>query len=608
MDALHRLVTETAARATRKNQARLGRLLGMLDLDPRVAPEAILKAVDEELGDQKARGRAALAGLEAKDERTRNAIAALHAVLDGEGLDRGRLEAALQGAPEAVRACGQALVDRHARFEKRLGWLLRPTPEAELAALDPVADRNQLYHAISWHFRLEQKLFSMLFEVRAGTAAFAAIQFHSTGEYSYRGFRRNNETFLIFSNLIEWGLDSKRGREMMARLNGIHGRYAAANAGFLYTIGGIMFVPEEWNRRIGWRRFSDHERLGWFHTFAELGRAMGIEGITDDYDEMYRTWVAISEDHCGSSHVGQKLFSEVITQIYATYPVEVRKPLLWALIAGMDDIFREMIGLPTPPPEVVDEVRAGLRFVGRAGSLTSPVPWIRSLQLHPLYESVSDLGVGQRAKYLPLIAGDTRPAEERLAANGGYATDLPPISRLDQVPEPALPTVDMAEVARHASDDDAWLVIDGIVYDVTRFLFEHPGGRKVLAPHLGRDATDTFRQVPHTAGAHVLMLNFRVARVSDAPTPTVPAPPLKERFPRRLGKNRVYSAAEFHGFVETALGWMQDYEKALQKPGRNPDEFPIVLPWDLRLQKERGVGVDNPLHGLGRTEKTEVLP
>lgn len=35
------------------------------------------------------------------------------------------------------------------------------------------------------------------------------------------------------------------------------------------------------------------------------------------------------------------------------------------------------------------------------------------------------------------------------------------------------------EIAKHRSVDDAWIVVDGQVYDVTYFLETHPGGQEV---------------------------------------------------------------------------------------------------------------------------------
>ncbi|EST06179.1 FMN-dependent dehydrogenase [Kalmanozyma brasiliensis GHG001] len=59
--------------------------------------------------------------------------------------------------------------------------------------------------------------------------------------------------------------------------------------------------------------------------------------------------------------------------------------------------------------------------------------------------------------------------------------------------------VTVNEVQRHASAADAWLVIEGGVYDVTSYLDSHPGGKTLLLNYAGKDATQAFKAAHSTS-------------------------------------------------------------------------------------------------------------
>jgi cytochrome b involved in lipid metabolism/aspartate oxidase len=54
---------------------------------------------------------------------------------------------------------------------------------------------------------------------------------------------------------------------------------------------------------------------------------------------------------------------------------------------------------------------------------------------------------------------------------------------------------DLAEVAKHNKKEDAWLVLDGMVVDVTRFIPVHPGGVEAICSLLGADASDEWHGI-----------------------------------------------------------------------------------------------------------------
>ncbi|CAA2958420.1 cytochrome b5 [Olea europaea subsp. europaea] len=78
----------------------------------------------------------------------------------------------------------------------------------------------------------------------------------------------------------------------------------------------------------------------------------------------------------------------------------------------------------------------------------------------------------------------------------------------------------LAEVAEHNTPKDCWLIIDGKVYDVTKFLEDHPGGDEVLLSATGKDATDDFEDVGHSSSARDQMEELYVGDIDSS---TIPA-------------------------------------------------------------------------------------
>ena len=50
----------------------------------------------------------------------------------------------------------------------------------------------------------------------------------------------------------------------------------------------------------------------------------------------------------------------------------------------------------------------------------------------------------------------------------------------------------MDEIAKHNTEKDCWCVVDGMVYDLTDFLPDPPGGKRAPLIYAGKDATEEF--------------------------------------------------------------------------------------------------------------------
>ncbi|XP_074549417.1 cytochrome b5 [Halichoeres trimaculatus] len=59
----------------------------------------------------------------------------------------------------------------------------------------------------------------------------------------------------------------------------------------------------------------------------------------------------------------------------------------------------------------------------------------------------------------------------------------------------------LSEIEEQNTFKSTWIIIHNKVYDVTKFLEEHPGGEEVLREQAGGDATESFEDVGHSTDA-----------------------------------------------------------------------------------------------------------
>lgn len=79
-----------------------------------------------------------------------------------------------------------------------------------------------------------------------------------------------------------------------------------------------------------------------------------------------------------------------------------------------------------------------------------------------------------------------------------------------------------AEVQKHSTKKDLYLVIHDKVYNTSSFVDEHPGGEEVLLDVGGQDATEAFEDVGHSDEAREILdglLVGKLKRVAGDPAP-----------------------------------------------------------------------------------------
>lgn len=72
------------------------------------------------------------------------------------------------------------------------------------------------------------------------------------------------------------------------------------------------------------------------------------------------------------------------------------------------------------------------------------------------------------------------------------------------------------EVRLHNNEKDCWIIVHGKVYDITRYLCDHPGGVEIVIGHAGEDATTDYDDVGHTGEAHTILEKFIIGTCETA--------------------------------------------------------------------------------------------
>lgn len=155
-------------------------------------------------------------------------------------------------------------------------------------------------------------------------------------------------------------------------------------------------------------------------------------------------------------------------------------------------------GAPLPGLFAAGEVAGGVHGANRLGgsSLLGCVVFGRvsgdtaAAYLLQNYGSVSARATGRVAgvaAHLGTPQPETKKAKEEVATSSSAALSSPSSS--------GEKTYTVEEVARHNEKEDIWVIIDGQVLDVTKFLPDHPGGEKAILLYAGRDATEEFNML-----------------------------------------------------------------------------------------------------------------
>ena len=72
----------------------------------------------------------------------------------------------------------------------------------------------------------------------------------------------------------------------------------------------------------------------------------------------------------------------------------------------------------------------------------------------------------------------------------------------------------LEEISKHKKKSDAWLAISGKVYDITKWIDNHPGG-DIIMKGAGKDATKMFKAIGHSSDSTKILKTLYIGKLKN---------------------------------------------------------------------------------------------
>eukprot|EP00598_Pedospumella_elongata_P004093 CAMPEP_0184967674 /NCGR_PEP_ID=MMETSP1098-20130426/957_1 /TAXON_ID=89044 /ORGANISM="Spumella elongata, Strain CCAP 955/1" /LENGTH=130 /DNA_ID=CAMNT_0027489157 /DNA_START=85 /DNA_END=477 /DNA_ORIENTATION=- len=85
------------------------------------------------------------------------------------------------------------------------------------------------------------------------------------------------------------------------------------------------------------------------------------------------------------------------------------------------------------------------------------------------------------------------------------------------------------EVSEHNTEKSCWIIVGNEssggkkVYDVTKYLNDHPGGPEIILDLAGKDADEMFEDIGHSSEARSKMKEYLIGTLKEDPNAPKPA-------------------------------------------------------------------------------------
>ncbi|WP_420590520.1 oxygenase MpaB family protein [Bacterioplanoides sp.] len=193
---------------------------------------------------------------------------------------------------------------------------------------------------------------------------------HRTKQYEHAGTKRLDDTRAILTECMADTVHSDRGQLMVEQLNFIHGHYQISNDDYLYTLALFMVEPVRWSETFGYRRLSEDEKQALYLEFRDLGEAMNIQQIPEDFYAVKRWYEQYRRENMAFDPANRAVTEGLIRGMQQMMPKWIQpltSPLLRTFVLTMinDDVALQALGIKPPSKPVQGLLRGIMKLRSR---------------------------------------------------------------------------------------------------------------------------------------------------------------------------------------------------------------------------------------------------
>lgn len=124
------------------------------------------------------------------------------------------------------------------------------------------------------------------------------------------------------------------------------------------------------------------------------------------------------------------------------------------------------------------------------------------------------------------VLGFLQKQQREAATSAPPETTTAPVNTDSSNPTQAQPSQStqvftISDVSIHNTASNCWLIVNGNVYDVSKFLSQHPGGEAEIIPYCGKEATKAFDTQGRSGGrghsttAGQMLQDYKIGTLSN---------------------------------------------------------------------------------------------